>query len=207
MAPKYVLIASALVLALVAGLAANRLYDSARDPQRSVTTAMILPESRALPAFSLLDHDGRQVGPEVFAGHWNLVFFGFTHCPDICPMTLQVLSTAQKQLAEAGHEVLPRIVLVSVDPERDTPEKMREYLSVFGEGHVGLTGELDELRKLTADLGIYFEKRESDGENYAVDHSAVVLVIDPQGRFHALFGAPHDAASFTGDLPLIMASR
>jgi protein SCO1/2 len=135
------------------------------------------------------------------------VFFGFTHCPDICPLTLQVLADARRQLAEMGTEPLPRIVLVSVDPERDTPAKLAQYVSYFGDQNAGITGELDELRKLTGALGIWFEKSSLGGDNYAVDHAAAVLLIGPEGGYRAVFSTPHEAANFVHDLPIIMGSQ
>lgn len=170
-------------------------------------TATVLPVPGDLAEFSLVDQDGSAIGRDVFRDHWSLVFFGFTHCPDICPLTLQVLANARQQLAEAGQQPLPRIVLVSVDPERDTPEVMKKYVGYFGDDIVGITGELDEMRKLTNGLGIYFEKSRLDEENYSVDHSAVVIVMNPDGQFQALFGAPHEAANFVHDLPIIMSSQ
>lgn len=170
------------------------------EPQR----ATILPTTMELPDFALLDETGGTFGRDAFAGQWSLVFFGFTHCPDICPLTLQVLSGARRTLSEAGQDPLPQIVLVSVDPERDTPEVMRSYVGNFGDGTLGVTGDLDELQKLTKSLGIFFAKSFRDDGNYSVDHSAVVLVIDPDGRFHALFSAPHEIDNFVHDLPIIM---
>ncbi len=128
-----------------------------------------------LPAFSLLNQFGEPVDQTVFKGQWDLVFFGFTHCPDICPTTLQVLAEAKRTLAEQGRETLPRIVLVSVDPERDSPEILGQYVDHFGDGNLGLTGTLEEIRKLTGGLGIFFEKQAGDDDNYSVDHSAAVL--------------------------------
>jgi len=170
-------------------------------------TATLLPARSELPEFSLLDQDGQMIGRDVFEGQWDLLFFGFTQCPDICPLTLQILADAQRQLADAGQEPLPRIVLVSVDPERDTPDVVGQYVGHFGDGSLGITGSIDELRKLTDDLGIYFEKSESEEENYSVAHSAVVLLIDPDGRFHSLFGTPHKAENFVHDLPIIISAR
>jgi protein SCO1/2 len=98
---------------------------------------------------------------------------------------------------------LPRIVLVSVDPERDTPELLGQYVDYFGKGNLGVTGELDEVKILTAALGIYFEKATAE-DDYGVDHSAAVLLIDPDGSFAALFSTPHIIANFVHDLPIIM---
>ena len=168
--------------------------------------ATILPATSELPEFSLVDQTGNPVGPASFTGHWSLVFFGFTNCPDICPLTLQVLSSAREELRKSGQKPLPRIVLVSVDPERDTPEVVGKYVQYFGADNVAITGDMDELKKLTSGLGIFFNKAYSDDENYSVDHSAVVLVINPRGEFHALFGAPHAVDDYVHDLPIILTS-
>jgi protein SCO1/2 len=175
-------------------------------PPPTPLTATVLPAALELAPFSLLDQHGNAFSRENFAGNWNLVFFGFTHCPDICPLTLQVLSDARQMMQLAGEDTLPRIVLVSVDPERDTPEVLGRYVGHFGEDTLGLGGELDELLKLTKGLGIFFEKSQPGGDSYSVDHSAVVIVVGPDGKFHALFSAPHRAENFAHDLPLIMSA-
>ncbi len=174
-----------------------------QTPQ-ALLTATVLPAPAELAEFSLSDQHSTEFSRDSFKGHWNLVFFGFTHCPDICPLTLQVLAEAQRKMQANGRHQLPRIVLVSVDPERDSPEVLGRYVSHFGDGTVGLTGDLTELRRLTTKLGIYFEKFGIDGDNYSVDHSAVIIVIDPDGKFAALFGAPHDAESIAHDTSLLM---
>ncbi len=202
MGPRNFLVAFALGTAIAAGVVVSLLM---REPAAIPNAATILPTAIELPQFSLLDQQGQTVGKDVFAGEWNLVFFGFTNCPDVCPLTLQLLSQVKLRLAEAGHQPLPRIVLVSVDPQRDTPAAINSYIGYFGKDHLGITGELDELRKLTGALGIFFEKNASDGDDYTIDHSAVVLVIDPQSRMPALFGAPHRIDDLVHDLPLIMA--
>ncbi|MGI9220679.1 MAG: SCO family protein [Woeseiaceae bacterium] len=174
-------------------------------PPPTLQKATLLPAAADLAEFSLLDQDTQAFARDGFKGRWNLVFFGFTHCPDICPITLQVLANARQLLVGEGHDELPRIVLVSVDPERDTPEILGRYVSHFGDDTLGLTGELTEVRKLTDGLGVFFEKSGAD-EDYSVDHSAVVIVINPDGQFHALFGAPHEAANFAHDLPILMST-
>ena len=118
MHPRSLIVAVALGLALLAGILVALWSQAPREPQ----AALVLPEPTALPAFSLLDQHGSAIDPSVFEGQWDLVIFGFTHCPDICPTTLQILATARRQLEERGVLPLPRIVLVSVDPERDTPD-------------------------------------------------------------------------------------
>jgi len=199
---KKFLIALLLGTALAAGIFVATQVSKPSTP----LSALIIPVPSDLPEFSLIDQSGKLVTADTFRGHWNLVFFGFTHCPDICPTTLQVLANARKALTDASADTVPRIVLVSVDPERDTPAILHRYLSYFGTGNLGITGELTEIRKLTSALGIYFEKAASDTDNYGVDHTAAVLVIDPAGRFSALFSAPHRVADYVHDLPIVMAN-
>ena len=199
-----------LIAALVLGTAiAAGLSLALRDAaeQGAPVTATMLPAGNGLPDFTLVDHTGATADRTVFVGRWDMVFFGFTNCPDICPATMTVLGQARRELAAEGREPLPRVVLVSVDPERDTPEAMARYIGYFGEDGLGLTGDIAEIRKLTDALGIFFQKSGSDSSNYGVDHSTVVLVIDPQGRLKALFSAPHRVENFVHDLPLITASE
>jgi protein SCO1/2 len=122
-------------------------------------------------------------------------------------MTLQILGNVRRELMDSGAQALPRIVLVSVDPERDTPEVLGQYVDYFGEGSLGLTGEIEGIRTLTAALGIYFEKVATSDGDYGVDHSAAVLVINPKGEFSALFSAPHTVANYVHDLPIIMGTN
>lgn len=164
--------------------------------------ATVLPMTRPLPAFSLTDHEGRPFDQDSLRGNWHVLFFGFTHCPDICPATLQQLAIARDRVvAEGGN--FPEIVLVSVDPERDSPDVMAAYVANFGEDVTGATGALTELTALTGGLGIFFAKSADSGNSYSVDHSAAVLLIDPAGNWHAVFSAPHDVDKFVADIPIL----
>ena len=141
------LIAAAILgVAIVAGLGVAL---SMRELPETPMTATIVPPGDALPEFSLLNQHGDPVDREFFEGQWDLVFFGFTNCPDICPTTLQLLVRARDTLESAASQPLPRIVLGSVDPERDTPEVLARYTAAFGDGIVGLTGDLSEIETLT----------------------------------------------------------
>lgn len=204
MQPRNIIATLVLATALVAGLM-FALRNVGEPP--AALSATILPAGNELPEFTLLDQDGAIVDRSIFEGQWDVVFFGFTNCPDICPATMTVLGQARRALAADGQQPLPRIVLVSVDPERDTPEAMARYIAYFGEDNLGLTGELAEIRKLTDALGIFFQKAGTDEGVYGVDHSTVVLVIDPDGRLKALFSAPHSVDNFVNDLPLVMATK
>jgi protein SCO1/2 len=207
--PRYLLAALFVVIGLAGGswFLTQALEGGARAPQR----ATVLPVAQPLPEFSLRDDQGGLLTRASLTGGWHLLFFGFTNCPDICPVTLQQLATARRRLADDDQSPLPGILLISVDPERDSPEVLADYVSHFGDGVRGATGSIDELRTLTSALGIHFEKAPSEPSdnngNYAVNHSAAVLVIDPQARLKALFGAPHSIDAFVSDLPLILSKR
>ena len=202
MGPKNLIFAIVLGSALAAGIfVATKVNEPAE-----LQTAFAIPFPDPLPEFSLLDQSGQRVNADSFRGQWDLVFFGFTNCPDICPTTLQILANVKHELAEAGATSLPRVVLVSVDPERDTPQLMGQYVDYFGEGNLGVTGEIEGINTLTAALGIYFEKAPTADGDYSVDHSAAVLVINPEGEFSALFSAPHIIANYVHDLRIIMST-
>ena len=192
------------VVALAAGII---VYLTQRPETPTVATATVYPAPQPIADFDLIDADGNPVGREFFTGQWDMVFFGFTHCPDICPVTLQVLASARRQIDDAGLQPLPRIVLISVDPDRDTPEKLKQYIGYFGDGVAGLTGSLQALRELTMDLGVFFQKAETDEETgfYNVDHSAVVLLVDPEARVRGLYTAPQRAELIAADYEGVLA--
>jgi protein SCO1/2 len=202
-----------LIIAVVLGgaLAGGIFVAAQMSKPAQLKTAFVIPAPDELPEFTLQDQSGERVNASSFRGQWDLVFFGFTNCPDVCPTTLQILANVKRQLLDSGSDDLPRIVLVSVDPERDTPELLAQYVAYFGDDNLGVTGELSEIRKLTAGLGIYFEKvpggSGDDTDNYTVNHSAAVLLINPDGHFSALFSAPHTVENYVHDLPIIMGGK
>ena len=165
--------------------------------------ATVLPETRQLPTFSLLDTRGQAFDRDDLLGQWQLLFFGFTNCPDICPATLQQLALARDRALRNG-QPYPQIVLVSVDPQRDTPSIMADYVGHFGDDVVGLTGSPDAISQLTRPLGIYSAIVGDPDGDYTVDHSSVVLLIDDMANWRAVFGAPHDVESFASDIQLLM---
>jgi protein SCO1/2 len=191
------------ILLLAFGGGAILLFLAVTAGEPAPVRASILPEPRALPAFSLTNQQGRPFTREGLSGEWRLIFFGFTHCPDICPATLQQLAIARKQAVGNG-DLFPGIVLVSVDPERDTPEILETYLRNFGSDLTGLTGTVEAVRELTRPLGIYFKKSGGLDADYGVDHSSVVLLVDDRTNWRAVFSAPHDVDSFVHDVSLLM---
>ena len=178
------------------------MYLATQGARQQPVAATILPAPAALPTLSLIDDSGSIFTNADLQDGWQVVFFGFTHCPDICPATLQQLALARKRVVDAGSQ-FPEIILVSVDPERDSPEVLQRYVSNFGDGVRGITGPLEEIRKLTSAVGIFFEKAGDINGEYTVDHSAAVLLIDDHGDWHSLFSAPHDVDNFVHDIPLL----
>jgi len=170
--------------------------------------ATVLPFPMDLPDFTLIDQDSDPFTRESLEDNWSLLFFGFTHCPDICPATMQLLSITRTKLVaqNLSESSLPKIILISVDPERDSPDVLKSYVSHFGKDIIGLTGNKSEIQKLAKRPGIFFQKS-STKNNYSVDHSTAVLVINPNAKFHALFSAPHNVDTLVHDLLLILAFK
>lgn len=158
-------------------------------------STFLLPEPKALEAFVLEDHLRQPFTPGSFAGKWTFVFFGFTSCPDICPVTLAVLRQAEDALrARAPDRARAfQVVLVTVDPERDTPEALARYVGAFSERFVGVTGELDALARFAKQLHVAFEKAPDGEGGYSVDHSGHIAIVDPGGRHHGFIKMPHNA--------------
>lgn len=143
--------------------------------------------------FQLVDHRGDPFTPNALEGQWTLLFFGFTHCPDICPTTLSFLARLVEQL-DGTEAANTQVVLVTVDPARDTPETLAEYVPYFDPDFVGVTGEFIEILGFARSLNAPFRKVTADDGSYQVDHSANVMLINPRGHFHGFFKAPLDLA-------------
>lgn len=187
-----------LVVGLVMLVAALLLLPDEPVPPPDVAT--VLPEPRELPATSLIDHDGGAFSTTDLAGEFTLLFFGFTHCPDICPLTLQVLAAARTEIESRAPALTPRVVFVSVDPHRDTPDRIRAYVRNFHPEFVGVTAADETLAPMLGTLGVMVHKNELDGERYNVVHNGTVYVLDAAGRWIALFGgSSHDPSTLATD--------
>ncbi len=167
--------------------------------------ATVIPTPRPLKPFALTDHGGKPFSNAELQGQWTFLFFGYTHCPDVCPTTLSILSQASQLLAQDNAEHDPRFVLVSVDPERDSPARLSDYVSYFGSDFLGAAGTQSALDELTGQLGILYRKVENEptAQAYLMDHTASVMLTDPQARLHAVFSAPHSAETIANDFRAI----
>jgi protein SCO1/2 len=158
-----------------------------------------LPQPLALPAVELVDDSNRPFGLESLRGAYSLMFFGFTHCPDVCPLTLQVLAQARAELNASRPESTPAVVFVSVDPHRDTPDRIRDYLSNFDPEMIGVTASDPALEPLLEALGVSVQKHEHGGENYNVVHNSTIYFLSPEAELIAVSSAPHDAPTIAAD--------
>ena len=147
--------------------------------------------------FKMVDHTGKPVGIDSFRGTWSLIFFGFTTCPDVCPTTLSVLAEATRDLDHP-----PQVVMVTVDPDRDTADLLRDYVPAFHPDFRGFVGSFDETVRLAEQLNVAFGKVPGElPETYLVDHTASIVVINPEARYAGFIKAPDKVQNIQRILP------
>jgi protein SCO1/2 len=194
----------AALVAIASAAAGVSLWQLRQAGPPAMTAALrILPEPRIIADFDLVDQDGRPFSLERLSGQWSLLFFGYSYCPDICPSALFDLQQVHEALSgEDQPEPQHEVIFVSVDPERDTPERLKEYAAYFHPDFVAVTGSAEQLAPLTLQVGVAYriEPHEPGAMNYAVDHSAGIMLIDPQARLYGVFPAPHDPQSIIQDM-------
>ena len=169
----------------------------------SMRTVRLFQVPRELPPFHLTTTNGSTITGDTLKGHWNLVFLGFTRCPDVCPTTLQDLAVAQTAWADMPADKRPRILFVSVDPEHDTAQKTGEYAHYFSPRIDAATADLPALEAFAKSLGRVFMKVPTANGDYSIDHSASVSLIDPQGRMAGLIRPPLDSKKIGADLRIL----
>lgn len=183
------------VAAMIAGVMLYQLSQFSNEPK----LALVYPQPRALANFNLTDQHGNNVSREQLYGQWTLAFVGYTSCPDICPLTLAKLAGAQPELAKMVEQPL-KVWFVSVDPKRDSTEQLNNYVSYFEQADVlGMTAGHDQLFPFVRQLGLMYALSSTTAEEYLVDHSASVALINPQAQLVAMFKPPMQP----GELPVI----
>jgi protein SCO1/2 len=196
-----IMITAVALAAMLAGVwlaASDRENDSRAIllPDRVMT---LFPDPKPLTAFTLTDHLNRVFDLSRLKGKWSFLFFGFTHCPDICPTTLAVLARARDSIAKntVGAEDI-QFVFISVDPNRDTASKLRQYVDYFDTTFLGVTGNDAQIGNLAGQLGAAYQVAFTPGmESYPVYHTVSVFLVDPQARYHAMFTPPLDAETIS----------
>ncbi len=195
---KFSIMLTAVVLAaLLAGvwLAAAYRENGSRAILLPDQVMTLFPAPKPLAAFAFKDHEDRVFDLSRLRGKWSFLFFGYTHCPDICPTTLATLARAHENIARsaAGAKDV-QFVFISVDPNRDTAGKLGQYVTYFDTAFLGVTGDDAQLGNLAAQLGAAYQLAITPGmENYPVYHTAAVFLVDPRARYHAVFAPPLDA--------------
>lgn len=190
---KTVAVLVILMLVFVGGFFYKIVQPRVMSPiEMRVNGAIVFDNPRIIEPFSLIDHHGNGFNLDNLEGQWTLMFFGFTHCPDICPVTLAKLAEVYKKLNSdiAEHT---QVVLVSVDPARDTPEKLAQYVTYFNSDFIGVTGEFLQIMQFTQNVNVAFRKVML-GEDYTVDHTGNIVVVNPNGHYHAFIKPPFELA-------------
>lgn len=180
----------AMVLGLVFSTYMHR--DKSLSTEEAASLGYIQFEKpRAVQGLEMVDQEGNPVNERVFQGHWSFVYFGFTYCPDICPTTLAMLDKALE-----GVEVPPEVVLVSVDPERDSPEQLKRYLAAFSPAFKGMVGTHDATVTFATQVNVAFGKIPGrEAGTYTMDHTGSIVVMNPSGEYAGFIKAPHDIQS------------
>jgi protein SCO1/2 len=153
--------------------------------------------------YSLVDQNGAPVDQTVFAGHPSALFFGFTHCPEVCPTTMAEMAGWFEQLGDEGQDL--RAYFVSIDPQRDTPAVLGDYVSWVSDRITGLTGTPEEIAKIAKAWGVYYARVELGGDDYTMDHTASVFLLDAQGQFQGTIAYREDQATALGKLRNLLA--
>lgn len=202
---RVLLLVSAVLVAGGLGLGLSRhvfMPPSAAAPELAAVHLMSPP--RDLPAFSLRQSDGTALVNGELKGHWTLIYLGFTHCPDVCPTTLGNLAQAQKQWQTLPESVRPRLLFISVDPDRDTPDRVGEYAHAFHRDTLAATADTPTLERFARSISLVFQKipaaAGAPADSYAVDHSATLIALDAQARMAAIIQPPFDARAIAADM-------
>lgn len=162
----------------------------------------VLKNPRALSEFHLTATDGTELDEAALKGHWSLVFFGFTHCPKMCPTAMHELAVTYQLLQKDKVNPMPKVMMVSVDPKRDSLERMKNYVEGFNKDFIGAIGSNKEVRKLSTEMGIAYEKvasRDGAAGEYDFQHSGAVIVLNPKGEIKAFFNWPHKPSEMAMD--------
>lgn len=190
------------IAAISAGVFIAQYNSSSNDVEIS---GFAFPSPKQLSDVVLVDHDSTEFSAHWFKGKWTFIYMGYTFCPDACPMTMVILDQLHDQLAETGDlDDDVAMMLISVDPERDTPERLKNYVTHFNERFVGATGKDENLQKFARQVSaVYSIPEERTDANYLVDHSSTIVLINPDAAIHAIFTPPQEADKLANDFRLL----
>jgi len=176
------------VLIAVAGFFLWRLYSvQFQDPLEQI----LLDKPLSISAFSLNTADNIAFTQQQLKENWTFLFFGYTSCPDVCPTTLNEMASLKKLFTKPDEQKRIQIVFISVDPDRDTPEHLKSFVSYFDKTFIGATGTIEQLNTLTDQVRVKHKRLKKQGDEYLVEHSAAILLFNPQAQLIAKFPVPH----------------
>jgi len=187
------------IVAFVVGLVLARVVWPARPALPALEVASILPEPKRLPALALVSEAGTALGADFFREHWTLVFFGFTHCPDVCPTTLAMLTQATRELLDLPPAERPRVLFVSLDPKRDTPAQVAQYVRFFDPAFLGATGSPEAVAAAANAFAVPYVKVPLPDGGYTIDHGAGLYLVAPSGAIAAIASGVRDPRALARD--------
>ena len=182
---------------------AGIIYQKTRPSAPPEIHGLVLNQGRSIGPLTLQQApNGDRFTEKNFIGKWSLVFFGYTYCPDVCPNMLGIMNQVWQELEKKNALNNIQFIFVSIDPERDSLKKLQEYVTYFNSSFIGITAEKQQLSEFTKKLGIVYEKDSvSRGpDNYLINHSSAIVVINPNGQYQAFFSTPHDPQNIANDL-------
>ncbi|MEZ5582836.1 MAG: SCO family protein [Candidatus Competibacteraceae bacterium] len=185
---KHLLIVVLGVVSIIAGVGLGRYFLPPVETAKPEINGIYISPSREVEDFELTDQSGQPFTEAELKDHWSLLFFGYTFCPDVCPTTLAQLNQFYSRLAVQGVDEDVTVWMISVDPARDTVERLKEYTAFFNPKFGGATGDREEIDKLAQQFGVYYKIHDPEpgADYYLVDHSAAVIVINPDARLQAV---------------------
>ena len=196
------------VVALVAGLFVSNNVHVNKKIDLSEFHGTYLSQPREINHFALTGIDDKPFTNANLQGQWTMVFFGFTNCGYLCPTAMAELAKMYNLLAAKGIKTLPHVVMISVDPQRDSLDKLKKYVTAFNPNFYGATGNDEAIKSLTQEMGIAYTKvaipKKEDVQNYDMEHTGTVILFNPQGELNAFFTTPHNAELLAKDYQMIL---
>ncbi|STX28122.1 SCO1/SenC family protein [Legionella beliardensis] len=195
-------------VALIAGMALSQYTQAEKKIDPSQFHGTLLQKPRGVEQFNLVGVDNQPFNNKSLQGKWTMVFFGFTNCGYLCPTTMSELAKMYHILEHEGVKPLPQVVMISIDPNRDSLDTLKNYVSTFDSHFYGARGDEDKVKKMTREMGIAYSKvilpNAKDNKNYDMQHSGAVMLFNPKGELRAFFTTPHQANLLAKDYQLLV---
>lgn len=204
---KLTVIALVAFAALITGLFVSQYFFKKRAVDTSRFNGTFLSQPRNINAFDLTGTDQTPFNNAYLKGQWTMMFFGFTHCGYLCPTTMAELGKFYRILEDKQAKVMPKVIMISIDPKRDTIEGLNNYVKAFHPDFYGAIGDKSAIKTMTRELGIAYAQVALQGrngaDNYDIEHTGTVLLFNPEGQLNAFFTSPQNAAKLADDFLML----